>query len=208
VRSDTFKPYYDKGADLGQTSWPADAWKVGGAPVWGWMSYDPDLDLVYYGTGNPAPYNAEQRAGDNKWTCSVLARRPSDGALVWAYQFTPHDNWDYDAVSTMILTEVTVGGRARKALVTFNKNGFQYTLDRATGEVLTAEPYVQVTWAKSIDLKTGKPVLEPSKQTGASKGNVTDICPSLEGGVSPASPAAYSPLTHLFYTSTNNLCMD
>jgi PQQ-dependent dehydrogenase (methanol/ethanol family) len=208
VRSDTFKPYYDKGAELGQKSWPTDAWKIGGGPVWGWMSYDPDLDLVYYGTGNPSPYNSEQRLGDNKWTNSVLARRPSDGTLVWAYQFTPHDNWDYDAVSTMILTDVTIGGRSRKAVVTFNKNGFQYALDRATGEVLKAEPYVQVTWAKGIDLKTGKPVVEPSKQTGASKGNVTGVCPSLEGGVSPASPAAYSPQTHLFYTSTNNLCMD
>jgi PQQ-dependent dehydrogenase (methanol/ethanol family) len=208
VKADTFKPFYDKGTNLGQASWGGDTWKTGGAPVWGWMSYDPDLDLVFYGTGNPSPYNAEQRPGDNKWTSSVLARRPSDGALVWAYQFTPHDNWDYDGVSTMILADVQVGGRTRKALVTFNKNGFQYTLDRATGEVLAARPFVQVTWAKSVDLATGKPVLEPSKQTGASKGNVKDICPSLEGGVSPASPAAYSPHTHLFYTSTNNLCMD
>ena len=208
VRPDTFKPRYDQGADLGQTSWPADTWKTGGAPVWGWMSYDPDLDLVYYGTGNPAPYNPEQRAGDNKWSNSVLARRPSDGALVWAYQFTPHDNWDYDAVSSMILADVSVGGRTRKALVTFNKNGFQYTLDRATGEVLKATPYVQVTWASSIDLGTGRPVLVASKQTGESKGTATQICPSLEGGVSPASPAAYSPRTHLFYTATNNLCMD
>jgi PQQ-dependent dehydrogenase (methanol/ethanol family) len=208
VRPDTFKSHYDKGAGLGEASWPKDGWKTGGAPVWGWMSYDADLDLVYYGTGNPAPYNAEQRPGDNKWTSSVLARRPSDGALVWAYQFTPHDNWDYDANSTMILTDVAVGGRTRKALVTFNKNGFQYTIDRATGEVLKAEPYVHVTWAKNIDLETGKPVLEPSRQTGASKGNVTDICPSLEGGVSPASPGAYSPRTRLFYTSINNLCMD
>ena len=208
VRPDTFKARYDKGKDLGQTSWPADAWKTGGAPVWGWMSYDPELDLVYYGTGNPSPYNAEQRPGDNKWTSSVLARRPTDGSLVWAYQFTPHDNWDYDAVSTMILTDVTIAGKTRKALVTFNKNGFQYTLDRTTGEVLKATPYVQVNWAKSIDLKTGKPVLDPAKQTGESKGNITNICPSLEGGVSPASPAAYSPQTHLFYTATNNLCMD
>jgi PQQ-dependent dehydrogenase (methanol/ethanol family) len=208
VKPDTFKPFYDKGTNLGQASWEGDTWKTGGAPVWGWMSYDPDLDLVFYGTGNPSPYNAEQRPGDNKWTSSVLARRPADGALVWAYQFTPHDNWDYDGVATMILADVQVGGRTRKAIVTFNKNGFQYTLDRATGEVLSAKPYVQVTWAKSIDLATGKPVLDPAKQTGASKGNVTDICPSLEGGVSPASPAAYSPRTHLFYTSTNNLCMD
>jgi len=208
VKPGVFKPFYDKGENLGQTSWPKDAYKIGGAPMWGWMSYDPDLDLFFYGVGNPSPYNPEQREGDNKWTSSILARRPSDGALVWAYQATPHDNWDYDAVSTMILADVKVGGRARKALVTFNKNGFQYTLDRATGELLAAAPYVEVTWAKSIDLKTGRPVLDPTKLTGASKGNAKNICPSLEGGVSPASPAAYSPRTGLFYTSTNNLCMD
>ena len=107
----TFKPFYDKGADLGKSSWPGEGYKTGGAPVWGWMSYDPELDLVYYGVGNPSPYNAEQRVGDNKWTGSVLARRPSDGSLIWAYQFTPHDNWDYDAVSTMILADVKVGGQ-------------------------------------------------------------------------------------------------
>jgi PQQ-dependent dehydrogenase (methanol/ethanol family) len=204
----TFKPFYDKGTELGKSSWPDTAYKIGGAPVWGWMSYDPELDLVYYGVGNPSPYNPEQRPGDNKWTGSVLARRPSDGSLIWAYQFTPHDNWDYDAVSTMILADIKVRGRVRKALVTFNKNGFQYTLDRATGEVLAATPYVQVTWAKSIDLNTGRPVLDSTKQTGASKGNVKGVCPSLEGGVSPASPAAYSPKTGLFYTSTNNMCME
>ena len=204
----TFKPFYDKGTDLGKSSWPDSAYKIGGAPVWGWMSYDPQLDLLYYGVGNPSPYNAEQRVGDNKWTSSILARRPSDGSLVWAYQTTPHDNWDYDAVSTLILADIRIGGKVRKALVTFNKNGFQYTLDRATGELLSAPPYVQVNWAKSIDLKTGRPVLDSTKQTGASKGNVKGVCPSLEGGVSPASPAAYSPSTGLFYTSTNNMCMD
>ena len=204
----TFKPHYDKGTELAQTSWPKDFWKEGGAPVWGWMSYDPALDLLYYGVGNPSPYNPEQRPGDNKWSSSVLARRPADGALVWAYQFTPHDNWDYDSTSTMILVDLTIGGKPRKALVNFNKNGFQYTLDRATGEVLVAEPFVHVTWATRVDLATGRPVLDPAKQTGASKGNVKDICPSLEGGVSPVSPAAYSPRTGLFYTSTNNLCMD
>src|SRR5262249_48163410 len=104
--------------------------------------------------------------------------------------------------------DVSVGGRARKALVTFNKNGFQYTLDRATGELLAATPYAHVTWAKSVDLKTGRPVVDPTRLTGASKGNVKDVGPSLEGGGSPASPAAYSPLTKLFYTSYNNMCMD
>jgi PQQ-dependent dehydrogenase (methanol/ethanol family) len=208
VKPDSFHSFYDQGENLGATSWSQDAWKNGGAPVWGWISYDPELDLVYYGTGNPAPYNAEQRNGDNKWTCSVLARRPADGSLVWAYQFTPHDNWDFDATASLILADVKIGDRVRKALVTFNKNGFQYILDRSDGELLGAHPYAAVTWAKAIDLKTGRPILEPAKQTGASKGKVMDICPSLEGGVSPASPAAYSPRTHLFYTSTNNLCMD
>ncbi|MFL5403892.1 MAG: PQQ-dependent dehydrogenase, methanol/ethanol family [Gemmatimonadales bacterium] len=208
VNPATFKPFYDKGTDLGKSTWPGDTYKIGGAPVWGWMSYDPELDLVYYGVGNPSPYNAEQRVGDNKWTASILARRPSDGSLVWATQLTPHDNWDYDAVSTLILADIKIGGKPRKALVTFNKNGFQYTLDRATGEILAAPAYVQVTWAKNIDIKTGRPVLDSTKQTGASKGNVKGVCPSLEGGVSPASPAAYSPRTDLFYTSTNNMCMD
>jgi PQQ-dependent dehydrogenase (methanol/ethanol family) len=203
-----FRPYYDKGDELALRSWPGDTWKTGGGSVWGWISYDPDLDLFYYGTGNPAPYNAEQRQGDNKWTSSVLARRPGDGALVWAYQFTPWDNWDYDANAAMVLADVTIDGRLRKALVTFNKNGFQYTLDRATGELLAAHPYAHVTWAKGIDMATGRPIVEPSRRTGASKGNVKDICPSLEGGVSPASPPAYSPKTRLFYTSTNNMCMD
>jgi alcohol dehydrogenase (cytochrome c) len=209
VKPGTFKSFYDKDAtELGAKSWPKDAWKVGGAPVWGWISYDPDLDLLYYGAGNPGPYNREQRPGDNKWTNSVLARRPSDGSLVWAYQFTPNDSWDYDGTSVLILVDQTIGGKARKVLVTFNKNGFQYTLDRATGEVLAATPYVHVNWAKSVDRKTGRPLVDPGKETGASKGMVANVCPSLEGGVSPVSPAAYSPRTGYFYTSINNLCMD
>jgi len=203
-----FKPFYDRGANLGLTSWANDTWKSAGAPVWGWLSYDAELDLVYYGVGNPGPYNPEQRPGDNKWTNSVLARRPRDGSLVWAYQFTPHDNWDYDSNAEMILVDLTIKGRPRKVLVHFDKNGFAYTMDRSNGEVLVAEPFVSLNWAKRIDLATGRPVLDSSKFTGASKGNVQYICPSLEGGKSPASPAAYSPRTGLFYTATVNLCMD
>jgi len=208
ARGDTFRPPYDQGTDLGTHSWGNDSWRTGGAPVWGWMSYDPDLDLVYYGTGNASPYNPEQRPGDNKWSASVLARRPGDGSLVWAYQFTPHDNWDYDATGAMVLADLTVGGRPVKALVHFDKNGFAYTLDRASGRVLIAQPFTPLNWAESVDLASGRPVLDPAKQTGISRGNVKDICPSLEGGVSPASPPAYSPRTHLFYTATANLCMD
>jgi PQQ-dependent dehydrogenase (methanol/ethanol family) len=205
---DTFKPFYDKGVDLGLTSWSGDTWKRGGAPVWGWLTYDAELDLVYYGTGNPGPWNPEQRKGDNKWTSSVLARRPGDGQLVWAYQFTPHDNWDYDANATSILTELTIAGQQRKVLVHFNKNGFAYTLDRTTGEVLVAEPYVDVNWATRVDKVSGRPEVIESKLTAASLGMVQNICPSLEGGTSPASPSSYSPQTGLFYVSTNNLCMD
>ena len=208
ARPGTFRPFYDKGTDLALTSWPKDVWRRGGGPVWGWMSYDPSLDLVYYGVGNPGPYNPDQRVGDNKWTASVLARRPADGSLVWAYQFTPHDSWDYDANAEMILVDLTVKGRPRKALVHFDKNGFAYTLDRATGEVLSAEPFVEVNWARRVDLTTGRPVLDSTKLTGASRGNVKHICPTLEGGKTPAAPAAYSPRTGLFYVSTNNMCMD
>jgi PQQ-dependent dehydrogenase (methanol/ethanol family) len=200
----SFHPLYDHGADLGLTSWTGDAWMRGGIPVWGWLSYDPELDLLYFGTGNAGPYNPEQRPGDNKWASSVLARRPQDGKLIWAYQFTPHENWDYDANAEMILAEAN----HRKVLVHFDKNGFAYTIDRATGEVLVAKPFTNVTWAKGVDLKTGRPILDSAKLTGASRGNVTDICPSLEGGKSPVSAGSYSPHTGYFYVATNNLCMD
>jgi lanthanide-dependent methanol dehydrogenase len=203
-----FKSFYDTAANLGATTWPTDGWKHGGGPVWGWLSYDSTLDLLYYGTGNPSPYNPEQRPGDNKWTASVLARHPSDGSLAWGYQFTPHDSWDYDATAEMVLVDLTIAGKKRKTLVHFDKNGFAYTLDRETGEVLVAEPYVDVNWATKIDHTTGRPVLNTAKATGASRGNVRDICPTLEGGKSPASPVSYSPQTKLFYVSTNNMCMD
>src|SRR5690242_3897174 len=208
ARPGVFKPKYDKGTDLALSTWAHNSWQHGGVPVWGWLSYDPALNLIYFGTGNPSPYNAEQRQGDNKWSSSVLARRPDDGSLVWAYQFTAHDNWDYDANAEMILVDLTIQGRKRQALVHFDKNGFAYTMDRATGELLVAQPYVTLNWAKRIDLQDGRPVLDSSRQTGASKGTTQDICPSLEGGKSPVSAASYSRRTGLFYVSTNNLCMD
>jgi PQQ-dependent dehydrogenase (methanol/ethanol family) len=208
VSQSTFKSFYDKGPDLaGLKSWPKDGWKNGGAPVWGWLSYDPTLDLIYYGTGNPAPWNVEQRPGDNRWATSVMARDPDDGSLHWAYQFTNGDNWDFDSTQEMILADLMIKGRLRKVLVHFDKNGFAYTIDRATGEVLVAEPYVTVNWAKRVDMKTGRPEMDPTKLTGASKGNITDICPTLEGGKNQQ-PAGYSPRTGLFYVPTNNMCMD
>jgi lanthanide-dependent methanol dehydrogenase len=208
ARPDSFKAPYGQGADQGANSWQDASWKTGGAPVWGWISYDPDLDLIFYGTGNPSPYNPEQRVGDNKWSNSVLARRPGDGTLIWAYQFTPHDNWDYDSTGAMVLADVKVDGHVVKALVHFDKNGFAYLLERQTGKLLKAGAFATLNWATSIEVASGKPVLDPTKQTGISKGNVKGICPSLEGGVSPASPPAYSPRLGLFYTSSNNFCMD
>ena len=208
VNPQTFRPrYVERAPDLGVSSWHGDTWRSGGVPVWGWLTYDPELDLLYYGTGNASPYNPEQRGGDNRWSNSVLARRPDTGELVWAYQFTPHDNYDYDANAEMILTDLTIGGRRRQVLVTFNKDGFGYTIDRQTGEVLVAEPFVHVTWARRIDLATGRPVQDTALNTGASRGRVEGICPSLEGGKSPASPASFSPRTGWFYSATNNLCM-
>ena len=208
ARPGTFRPFYDKGANLGLSSWPTDAWKRAGVPVWGWLTYDAALDLVYFGTGNASPYNAEQRPGDNKWASSVLARRPEDGALVWAYQFTPHESWDFDSNAEMILADLTVHGKPRKVLVHFDKNGFAYTIDRTNGEVLVAAPFTPLNWATHVDLTTGRPLVDSTKLTGASRGNVKNICPTLEGGKSPASPSSYSPRTGLFYVSTNNMCMD
>ena len=190
-------------------TWSNDGWRTGGAPVWGWLSYDPDLGLIYYGTGNAGPYNAEQRPGDNKWTASVLARRPEDGTLVWAYQFTPHDNWDFDATGAMVLADLVVAGKPVKALVHFDKNGFAYTLDRATGRLLVAEPFVAVNWAKSVDLKSGRPVLDPAKQTGASQGNGEGHLPVPRGwresGIATGVFAAHAPVLHLHQQPVHGL---
>ena len=203
-----FKPHYahDRGANLGVATWPGESWKIGGGVVWGWLSYDPQLNLVYYGTSNPGPWNTSKRRGDNKWTASILARDVDSGDLVWAFQVTPHDMWDYDAVNENILVDLPIGGATRKVLVHFDRNGFAYTIDRATGEVLLAKPFVPMNWSTGVDMATGRPVLNPAKRTDAAP-KVFDICPSLEGGKNQQ-PAAFSPQTGWFYVPTNNLCMD
>jgi PQQ-dependent dehydrogenase (methanol/ethanol family) len=203
-----FKAFYaqDNGKDLGLTSWPGETWKQGGAAVWGWLSYDPELNLVYYGTSNPGPWNEGVRKGDNKWSCAIMARDADTGELVWAFQVTPHDMWDYDTVNENILVDLPLGGTTRKALVHFDRNGFGYTIDRATGEVLVAQPFVQMNWSTGIDMATGRPIVVPEKMTAEGK-LVKDICPSLEGGKNQQ-PAAFSPRTGLFYVPTINLCMD
>jgi lanthanide-dependent methanol dehydrogenase len=203
-----FKPFYemDRGGDLGVSTWPPDAWQTGGGTVWGWISYDPELDLIYYGTANPGPWNAEQRPGDNKWTAGIFARDPDTGEAVWFYQFSPHDMYDHDGVNEQILLDLPVGGAVRKVLVRPERNGYLYVIDRVTGEVLSADPFVHITSAKGVDLKTGRLIPVPDKEpkTGIV---IRDICPSAPGA-KDWNPSSYSPRTGLVYIPHNNLCMD
>jgi lanthanide-dependent methanol dehydrogenase len=152
-----FKPFYakDQGQDLGVSTWPPEAWKIGGGTVWGWISYDPELNLIFHGTANPGPWNAEQRPGDNKWTAGIFARNPDTGAAHWFYQWTPHDVHDYDGINENILIDLPMDGQRRKVLVRPERNGYLYVLDRTTGQVLSATPFVHVTTSKGVDLKTG-----------------------------------------------------
>ena len=139
-----FKPFYDsdKGRDLGVSTWPPDAWRQGGGTMWGWISYDPELNLVFHGTGNPGPWNHEQRPGDNKWTAGIFARDADTGQARWFYQFTPHDLHDWDGINEIILLDMEWKGQPRKVLIRPERNGYLYVIDRANGEVLSAEPFV------------------------------------------------------------------
>ncbi|MGD9896770.1 MAG: PQQ-dependent dehydrogenase, methanol/ethanol family [Candidatus Methylacidiphilaceae bacterium] len=195
------------GQGEGTRSWPGEQWKLGGGTTWGWFSYDPELDLVYYGTGNPAPWNAEERkGGDNKWSCTLWGRRPGTGKARWAFQMTPWDSWGYDGTSELILVDLPIGKVMRKCAVHFDKNGFAYTLDRGTGEVLSASPFVYLNWAKGINRGDDRPIEVPEKRAKLGI-DIKGVCPSSMGGKNQQ-PAAYDPETHLFYLGTNNLCMD
>jgi PQQ-dependent dehydrogenase (methanol/ethanol family) len=191
-----FKPFYpqDQGKDLGIASWPADAWKIGGGTTWGWISYDPEQNLVYYGTGNPGPWNPDQRPGDNKWTCGIFARNPDSGEARWYYQFSPHDLHDYDAVNEQILLELPVNGQTRKVLVRPERNGYVYVIDRTSGQVLSANPFAYITASKGVDLNSGQLLYR-------------QICPAAPGA-KDWQPSAFSPKTGLIYIPHQNLCMD
>ncbi|NIS03040.1 MAG: methanol/ethanol family PQQ-dependent dehydrogenase [Gemmatimonadetes bacterium] len=202
------------GKPIGKNSslktWEGDQWKIGGGTTWGWFSYDPELDLVYYGTGNPGTWNPDQRPGDNKWSMTIFARDPDTGMAKWVYQMTPHDEWDYDGVNEKILVDQKVNGRMRKLVVHFDRNGFAYTLDRTNGELLVAEKYdPAVNWATQVDMKTGRPqvVSRYSTEAQGEDVNVEDICPAALG-TKDQQPAAFSPRTGLFYVPTNHVCMD
>lgn len=203
------------GKDSSLKSWQGDQWKIGGGTTWGWYSYDKAANLVYYGTGNPSTWNPSQRPGDNKWSMSIIARDLDTGVAKWVYQMTPHDEWDFDGINEMILADIPVKGRERKALVHFDRNGFAYTLDRITGELLVAEKYdPKVNWATHVDMKTGRPKVNPqyatSKFTNPKHGpdvNVKGICPAALG-TKDQQPASFDPNTKLFYVPTNHVCMD
>jgi len=207
-----FNPFYakDRGTNLGAAAtWNGTTmWQRGGGTVWGWLTFDPATNLLFYGTSNPGVWNPDIRLGDNKWSAAIFARDPDTGDAIWAYQVTPHDAWDFDGVNENIAVDLTVDTVPRKLLVHFDRNGFAYTMDRRTGEVLKAEKFVEhVNWADRIDLVSGKPVESvPSKRTHEGV-NVRDICPGAPGG-KDYQPAAYSPDTKLFYVPTNNICMD
>ncbi|MGA6929048.1 MAG: lanthanide-dependent methanol dehydrogenase XoxF5 [Pseudolabrys sp.] len=203
------------GADSSLKTWQGDQWKIGGGCTWGWISYDPQLNLIYYGSGNPSTWNPKQRPGDNKWSMTIFARDADTGMAKWVYQMTPHDEWDFDGVNEMVLADVDVGGTTHKALVHFDRNGFGYTLDRTNGALLVAEKFdPRVNWATKVDMdknsKTyGRPLVVSqysTEQTGEDK-NTKGVCPAALG-TKDEQPAAYSPDTKLFYVPTNHVCMD
>ncbi len=198
------------GVDSGTATWEGDQWKIGGGTTWGWFSFDPELNLVYYGTGNPSTWNPVQRPGDNRWSMTIFARDADTGMAKWVYQMTPHDEWDYDGINEMILVDQEIDGETRKTLVHFDRNGFGYTMDRVTGELLVAEKFdPAVNWATHVDMKTGRPQVVAEYSTGQNGEdvNTTNVCPAALG-TKDQQPAAYSPDTKLFYVPTNHVCMD
>jgi lanthanide-dependent methanol dehydrogenase len=203
------------GKDSGLSTWQGDQWKIGGGTTWGWYSYDPELNLMYYGTGNPSTWNPKQRPGDNRWSMAIFARDVDTGMARWVYQMTPHDEWDYDGVNEMILTDQEMGGQARKLLTHFDRNGLGYTLDRVTGELLVAEKFdPKVNWTSGVDMNKSSPtygrpkvVDQYSTEKGGEDVNAKGICPAALG-TKDEQPAAYSPDTQLFYVPTNHVCMD
>jgi PQQ-dependent dehydrogenase (methanol/ethanol family) len=203
-----FKPFYAymQGTDMGVKSWRGQQYKIGGATVWGWITYDPQLDLIYYGTSNPGVWNPDMRPGDNLWATTMFARDPETGEAHWAFDMTPHDEWDYDGVNENIVADIPINGQPRKVVVNLGRNGFGLTVDRTTGELLVAQTYKPTNWATGYDMKTGRPIRDSTKATHQGR-LTTNVCPSSTGA-KDQEPAAFSPVTHLVYSPSTNLCMD
>lgn len=188
----------------GSETWPqnSDAWKQGGGPTWRSGSYDPQLDLVYWGTGNAEPYDPRPRGSlDSLYTSSVLAIRPKTGEIACYFQYTPNDLYDVDATDEHVLADIQVGGQPRKVMIQANKNGFMYVLDRTNCKLIAAHPYVKVNWATSIDMATGRPVLSDVQKRFLA-GEEVEIWPSRGTN---AVPIAFDPTTGLIYASTWNV---
>jgi len=184
----------------GGDTWKGDTWKLGGGSTWITGSYDPELNTVYWGVGNPGPFNAAVRPGDNLFTCSVLALDPKTGKVKWHYQFSPNNPFDFDAVAEMVLADLTVEGKPTKVLMDANRNGFFYVLDRTNGKLLAANPYVKVNWASGVDMTTGKPI-ETDVTRDAREGKKVTIYPSILGGKN-WEPMSFNPQTGLAYANT------
>lgn len=204
-----FKPFYkkDQGKDLGETSWDGDKWKRGGGTIWGWLSYDPQTNLLFYGTGNPGVWDPDLRPGDNKWSITIFARDADTGYARWAYQVEPHDNYDYDEIMENILVDMNWNGQPRKLLLHPARNGFMFVLDRETGEVLSAQKFMDSTnWASGYDLKTGLPIKNNTLSTHLGK-VAAGVCPSSTGAKEFV-PSAVSPHTGYLYIPAHNTCMN
>jgi len=213
--------YGTAGKDLGIKTYPGDSYKIGGGAAWGWYSYDPELKLIYYGTGNPGLWSPSYRCGakpisqeacnngdwDNKWSMTIFARKADNGDAVWAYQMTPFDQWDYDGINEDILTDMDIDGKKVKALTHFDRNGFAYVLDRTDGTLLRANKWTTVDWAEKIDMKTGRPV-KVAQHSPLEVGRNVEACPSAMGG-KDQQPASVDPKEpNIFYVPNNAWCME
>jgi alcohol dehydrogenase (cytochrome c) len=186
----------------GNDTWSGDSWKRGGASTWVTGTYDPELNLIFWGTGNPGPdMDGDVRRGDNLYSCSIVALDADTGTLKWYYQFTPHDVHDWDAISDPVLVDLSIEGRKVKALIQANRNGFFYALDRSNGKVLKAKPYTEVSWAEGIGAD-GRPILIKDQEP-TEEGKLT--CPGLGGGHNWQA-TAYSPRTGLYYFPSTESC--
>ena len=191
------------GEKAGDT-WQGDSWKNGGGSTWITGTYDPELNLVFWGVGNPGPWAGAVRVGDNLYTCSTIAVDPESGAIRFHYQYTPHDLWDYDGVNEAVLVDVNRDGAKLKGLINANRNGYFYLLDRTTGEFVYGKPFTSVTTFKGLDAKSGRPITDPNNVPSPT--HKIDTCPALFGGKNWM-PLSYSPDTGFAYVPTNHWCM-
>jgi alcohol dehydrogenase (cytochrome c)/quinohemoprotein ethanol dehydrogenase len=198
VPGDPSKPFENPALEKAAKTWKGEWWTLGGGgPVWDAIVYDPTLDLIYIGVGNGAPWNRGEIGGDALYLSSIVALKADTGDYVWHYQTTPHDEWDFDSCSPLILADLPIGGTQRAVIMQAPKNGFFYVLDRATGELLAADPFTTTTWAKSVDKKTGRPVVEKGANYGET-GKPFVSMPGPGGGHSWQA-MSFSPQTHLVY---------